>query len=191
MTQSQWSSRGGRRLRAAIAVTGIAAACLGVLPAASASAAPRIVVPGSLWIENGAFTNFVLCADATDQSVLLESTQAAANNLYCQWMQIGPDSQFGLWNLGKNQVMAYTGGNQGAVVMEQSGSSGLGSNAEQWSWGGQEDWGAYALQSFYDSGQNVDAMSPGGDYPRTDAVHTRGWRHGYQRELTWNKVAAQ
>ncbi|MGW7002334.1 hypothetical protein ACWGCW_05775 [Streptomyces sp. NPDC054933] len=50
--------------------------------------------------------------------------------------------------------------------------------------------GANALQSFWDSGQNVDAKSPDGDSPRTDAVHTRGWRHGYQRELTWNAITA-
>ncbi|MFJ9847469.1 hypothetical protein ACIRYZ_45035 [Kitasatospora sp. NPDC101155] len=83
--------------------------------------------------------------------------------------------------------MAYTGGNQGSVVMEDSGTSSLGPNGELWSWGGREDWGAYALQSFWDSGQNVDAKD-GFDNPRTDPVHTRGWRHGNQRELTWNAV---
>ncbi|MFI9275312.1 hypothetical protein ACIGXM_32070 [Kitasatospora sp. NPDC052896] len=188
MIQSKWASRGRRRLRIAIAATGIAAACLTVIPAASASAA---TVPGAVWIENGAFNGSVLCASAYDQSVWLQSTSAAVGNPYCEWMQMGPDSQFSLLNVGKYQVMAYTGGNEGAVVMEQPGTSSLGSNAEQWSWGGEESWGAYALQSYYDSGQNVDAMSPAGDFPRTDPVHTRGWRHGYQRELTWNKVAAQ
>jgi hypothetical protein len=190
MTRSKWTPRAGGRLRAGIATAGIAAACLTMVPAAPASATTNTVA-GSVWIENGAFNGYVLCASGYDQSVWLDSTAAATNNPYCQWMQLGPDSQFTLFNLGKDEVMAYTGGNEGAVVMEQSGTSGLGSNAEQWSWGGEESWGAYALQSYYDSGQNVDAMSPGGDSPRTDSVHTRGWRHGYQRELTWNKVAAQ
>ncbi|MDH6119829.1 hypothetical protein [Kitasatospora sp. GAS204B] len=137
-------------------------------------------------IESGTFHGYVLCASPNDESVWLQPISTA--NPYCMWMELGASSQFTLLNLAKGQVMAYTGGNQGAVVMEVPGASSLGANAQLWSWGGGEDWGASALQSFWDSGQNVDAMSPAGDYPRTDPVHTRGWRHGYQRELTWNAI---
>lgn len=177
------SQRGPRRLGAGLTAAGIAAVCLTALSGAPASAAS-----GPQWIASGAFSGYVLCANPGNESVYVESTAQAGGNSYCQWLQFGPDTQFTLYNLGKNQVMAYTGGNEGLVVMENNGTSGLGSNAEQWSWGGQESWGAKALQSYYDSGQNVDAMSPNGDYPRADPVRTRGWRHGYQRELTWNEV---
>ncbi|MET8955795.1 hypothetical protein [Streptomyces sp. NPDC004533] len=139
-----------------------------------------------MMIESGTFHGYVLCASPTDESVWLKPINTG--DPYCSWMAFGPASQFTLFNPAKGQVMAYTGGNEGAVVMEAPGTSSLGANGELWSWGGQEDWGAAALQSFWDSGQNVDAKSPNGDSPRTDPVRTRGWRHGYQRELTWNAI---
>ncbi|MFJ6054681.1 hypothetical protein [Streptomyces sp. NPDC092307] len=139
-------------------------------------------------IQSGAFRGYKLCASAEDQYLHLKPLLAADG--YCMWRQWGADSQFTLYNPAKDQVMAYTGGNEGLVVMEDPGTSPLGINGELWSWGGEEGWGAHALQSFSDSGQNVDAKSPGDqDVPRTDPVRTRGWRHGFQRELTWNSVA--
>ncbi|MFC0540366.1 hypothetical protein [Kutzneria chonburiensis] len=168
-------------LSAAVVAAGL------VATPAVASAAPA---GGGVMIQNGAFNDQVLCASPTNQSTWLQSKGAAAGNSYCQWMQIGGDDRFGLINLGKLQVMACSGGDVQPIVMEPSNSSPLGGNAELFSWGGWEDWGYRALQCFYDSGQNVDAKSPNGDTPRTDPVRARGWRHGYQRELTWNEVPA-
>ncbi|MFE3865766.1 hypothetical protein ACFXPT_35895 [Streptomyces goshikiensis] len=176
------ASRTGRGLRAALAVAALAGACL-ALPAAPASAAtPKIM------IQSGAFRGYKLCASDEDQYLHLKPIMAA--DAFCTWRQWGSSSQFTLYNAAKDQVMAYTGGNEGLVVMEDPGTSPLGANGELWSWGGEEGWGASALQSFSDSGQNVDAKSPGDqDVPRTDPVRTRGWRHGYQRELTWSPIA--
>ncbi len=187
MTRSNCASRGRRRLRGGLAAVGIAAVLAAVTPATSASAAAH-ALPGTVMIESGTFHGYVLCASPNDESVWLAPINTG--NPYCSWMELGPAYQFTLFNPTKGQVMAYTGGNEGAVVMEAPGTSSLGANGELWSWGGQEDWGAAALQSFWDSGQNVDAKSPDGDSPRTDPVHTRGWRHGYQRELTWNAITA-
>ncbi|MDT0469473.1 hypothetical protein [Streptomyces gibsoniae] len=187
MTRTKWASRGRRRFRAGLATAGVAAVLFTAMPAASAAAAPH-ALSGSVMIESGTFHGYVLCASPKDESVWLKPINTS--DLYCSWMAFGPASQFTLFNPAKGQVMAYTGGNEGAVVMEAPGTSSLGANGELWSWGGQEDWGAAALQSFWDSGQNVDAKSPNEDSPRTDPVHTRGWRHGYQRELTWNAITA-
>ncbi len=187
MTQSQRVSRGRRRLRGGLATAGIAAVLLTVMPVASASAAPH-AVPGTVMIESATFHGYVLCASPNDESVWLQPVNTRSP--YCRWLEIasGTDRQFALYNAAKDQVMAYTGGNRGAVVMEDSGTSSQGPNGELWTWGGGEDWGGAALQSFSDSGQNIDAMATDGDYPRTDAVHTRGWREGHQRELTWNAI---
>ncbi|MEV8099225.1 hypothetical protein [Kitasatospora sp. NPDC085879] len=169
-------------MRAGLAAAAVAGACLTAVPAAPASAATQKVM-----IQNGAFRDYKLCASPNDELVWLKPVNA--NDPYCEWKQWGGSSQFTLYNPAKDEVMAYTGGNEGSVVMENPGTSPLGQNGELWSWGGEENWGAMALQSFWDSGQNVDAKSPGDwDVPRTDPVHTRGWRHGYQRELTWNAV---
>ncbi len=182
MTGTTWAVRG--------LVTVLTAAGL-VAGTAVASAAPNAAPPGSVMLQNGAFNGSVLCASPSNDSVWVQSQGTAIGNPYCDWMQLGPDGQFTLFNLGKGEVMACTGGDVGPILMEQPGTSPLGSNAQQFSWGGVEDWGYRALQCYYDSGQNVDAKSPDGDTPRTDPVHARGWRHGYQRELTWNEVAAQ
>ncbi|WP_331730249.1 hypothetical protein OHV05_36045 (plasmid) [Kitasatospora sp. NBC_00070] len=161
---------------------GVAATLLTALPVASAQAAtPKVM------IMSGAFSGYALCASPTDDWVWLKKVDAANPDAFCLWKVIGASSQFTLYNPAKDEVMAYTGGNEGVVVMEDSGTSRLGANGELWSWGGQEGWGASALQSFWDSGQNVDAKD-GFNNPRTDPVHTRGWRHGSQRELTWNAV---
>ncbi|WP_157878138.1 hypothetical protein [Streptomyces torulosus] len=185
---SQSRGRLGARLAAA---AGIAALCITAVPATSASAAAS--VRGAVMLQNGRFKDAVLCASADNNGVWMMSLNAAKGNDYCHWKQFGPDGHFTLYNLGKDEVMAYHGGNESPVVMEPAGSSG--GNAESWSWGGWEggDWQAAALQSFLDSGQNVDARSPYLDErhkPRTDRVRTRGWRHGDQRELTWSKIEA-
>ncbi|GAA5024098.1 hypothetical protein [Kitasatospora paranensis] len=182
MTRSTIASRRARRVRAGLAAAALAGVCLAGLPAAPASAAsPKVM------IQSGAFRDYKLCAGPTDQLVRLRPVNVT--DPFCEWKQFGDNSRFTLYNAAKDQVMAYTGGNEGVVVMEDSDTSPLGANGELWSWGGEENWGSFALQSFWDSGQNVDAKSPGDqDVARTDAVHTRGWRHGYQRELTWNAV---
>ena len=176
----------GRLLAVAVATAGLVAGS-----AVVASAAPNAAPPGSVMLQNGGFPGSVLCASPSDSSVWVRDEQASAGNLYCDWVQVGGDGQFSLMNVGKFQVMACTGGDVGPIVMQVAGTSPLGSNAQQFSWGGWEDWGYRALQCYYDSGQNVDAKATDSDTPRTDPVHARGWRHGYQRELTWNEVAAQ
>ncbi|MER7753775.1 hypothetical protein [Kitasatospora sp. NPDC097643] len=196
-------SRGRTRRRAAAVAAGTALLCLAGLPATSASAAPAPApapapaaaasttaspwtqsVTGPMYLTNGAWSDHVLCASADDDNVWLKQFDAA--NPYCQWIRVGVRDRFALFNPAKKKVASYIGGNEGAVVMQNL------NNPTPWlqlfSWGGGEDWGAYALQSFDDRGQNVDAKSPNSDNPRTDAVHTRGWRHGHQRELTWNEL---
>lgn len=163
MTRTKRDSRGRRRL--GLATVGLAAVLLTGLPVASASAAPH--ASGGVMIESGPFHGYVLCASPNDESVWLKQINTA--DRYCKWKVFGSSDQFTLYNAAKDQVMSYTGGNEGAVVMVDEGTAPGGSHAEQWSWGGQEDWGAAALQSYFDSGQNVDA---GIDSPRTDPVHT-------------------
>ncbi|MFD4920901.1 endonuclease/exonuclease/phosphatase family protein [Streptomyces goshikiensis] len=135
-------------------------------------------------LTSGRWKQQILCASASDDSVWLRDLEG--ENGYCQWLQypVGND-HFLLYNLGKDKVMAYEGGDGGPVVMEDY--SAAGRNQQYFSWGGKEEWDAYALQSYYDSGQNVDAKATGSDTPRTGPIHTRGWRHGDQMELTWNK----
>ena len=143
-------------------------------------------------IESGAFPGYGLCASPDDESVRLQLIDTSNPYwAYCKWLQIGstPD-KFMLYNPAKKQVMAYTAGNDCAVVMEDSGTSSLGENGQLWSWGGQKVWGSGVLQSLWDTGQNVDAKAPDGDYPRTDPVHTRSWLGGYVSELTWSAIAA-
>lgn len=181
-TRSTSDSRDTRRFTARLAAAvGVAALCAAFVPATSASAA------GSVMLQNGGFTDTVLCASPHNQSVWVLSKAAARSNTYCQWKTFGPSDQFTLYNMGKDQVAAFNGGNEQPVVMEDEGTNPH-RNAQLWSWGGQEGWGAAALQSYLDSGQNVDALAPGGNTPRTDPVRTRGWRHGHQRELTWTKI---
>ncbi|MQS16281.1 hypothetical protein F7Q99_29715 [Streptomyces kaniharaensis] len=160
------------------------------LPATHASAATSArSATGPMFLTNGAWPDHILCASADNDNVRL--TLFDASDPYCQWIRVGDRGQFLLFNPKKQKVATYLGGNEGAVVMENQNSPTP--NQQYFSWGGAEAWGAYALQSFWDSGQNVDAKDPNSDSPRTDAVHTRGWRHGYQQELTWYElpVAAQ
>ncbi|WP_433859206.1 hypothetical protein [Streptomyces kronopolitis] len=166
------------------AIAGMTTVCLTVLPGAAAvAAAPSS--SGAVLIANGLWSDRVLCASPNDDSVWLQSMNSS--NPYCQWIQIGDNGRFSLLNLAKGKVMAYEGGNEGPVVMESL--SFPTPHQQQFSFGGREGWGANALQSFLDSGQNVDAKNSYNDDPRTsEPVHTRGWRHGHQMELTWNVV---
>ncbi|WP_371501132.1 hypothetical protein OG871_30070 [Kitasatospora sp. NBC_00374] len=187
MTRSKRASRRPLRLRGGLAATGLAAALLTALPAAPASASQQ-AVPGAVLIQNAGFRGYVLCANADNESVYVKPIDT--RDRFCTWVQISSGPAQIMYNVGKDQVMAYTGGNEGAVVMEDEKRtpSGQTPNTQLWSWGGEEGWGGLALQSYSDSGQNVDAKATDGDYPRTDAVRTRGWRHGHQRELTWNPI---
>ncbi|MQS15683.1 hypothetical protein F7Q99_26285 [Streptomyces kaniharaensis] len=176
-----------RRLRTAAVAASTALVCLAGLPATPASAATWTQsVTGPMYLTNGGWPDRVLCASPDNDSVWLK--QFDASNQYCQWIRIGDRSRFVLFNPQKQKVATYVGGNEGAVVMQNLNYPTP--YLQLFSWGGGEDWGAYALQSFEDNGQNVDAKDPRSDNPRTDAVHTRGWRHGHQRELTWNELPA-
>ncbi|MGW3985127.1 fascin domain-containing protein [Streptomyces mirabilis] len=155
-------------------------------PASSPAAMSGLVA-----IRSGRWADYILCADPADQQVHLRySPSSQIPDQYCAWQHIGrmygDGSQFALYNPMKSQVMAYEGGDVGPLVMENPAFPA--GNDQYFSIGNTEDWGARALQSFLDSGQNVDAKASGSDDPRpaTDPVHTRGWRNGYQQELTWN-----
>ncbi|MBV6703485.1 hypothetical protein KV557_41535 [Kitasatospora aureofaciens] len=174
-----------RGLRTTAVAASTALLCLVGLPATHASAATWTQsVTGPVFLTNGGWPDHVLCASPTDDSVWLKPFDAS--NAYCQWIRIGDRGRFLLFNPQKQKVAAYLGGNEGAVVMENLNYPTP--SLQLFSWGGAEDWGAYALQSFEDNGQNIDAKDPNSDNPRTNAVHTRGWRHGHQRELTWNEL---
>ncbi|WP_432097642.1 endonuclease/exonuclease/phosphatase family protein [Streptomyces sp. bgisy100] len=133
-------------------------------------------------LTSGRWKRQMLCASSADDSVWLRGPEADQG--YCQWMKypVGND-HFVLYNLGKDQVMAYEGGNGGPLVMQDYDPRGR--DQQYFSWGAEEDWHASALRSYLDDGQDVDAKATDSDTPRRDAVHTRGWRHGFQRELTW------
>ncbi len=171
--------------RVAVAALVLAVVGLAVLPSAPAYADTSVTaISTPVLITNGLWPDRMLCASQWDDSVWLQ--QNNGGNPYCQWEQIGDAGKFALYNPQKRKVMAYEGGNGGPVVMENL--TYPTPNQQYFSWGGREGWGAYALQSYLDSGQNIDAKDPNSDNPRTDAVHTRGWRHGHQMELTWNTV---
>ncbi|MGZ4550713.1 MAG: hypothetical protein ACXVF0_14430 [Blastococcus sp.] len=137
---------------------------------------------GTVYISNGRYPDYILGAKPDDTSLWLFIKAESLNNPYCHWLQFGDEGHFILYNLGKAMVMAYEGGNGGPLVMEDLAFPAP--NAQAFSWGGGESWGARALQAFIDSGQNVDARGDKG--PQTGALHTRGWRDGDQMELTWN-----
>ncbi|MFD7907099.1 hypothetical protein ACFV4G_33275 [Kitasatospora sp. NPDC059747] len=174
-----------RRLRTAAVAAGLAAVGVAGLPATPASAATWTQsVTGPIYLTSGAWPDHDLCASASDDTVRLR--QFDASDPYCQWIRIGDRGRFALFNPAKQKVAGYVGGNEGAITMQSLNYPTP--YLQLFAWGGAEDWGAYALQSFEDNGQNIDAKDPGSDTPRTDGVHTRGWRHGYQRELTWNEL---
>jgi hypothetical protein len=174
-----------RNAGVALGALGLAVAGLVVAPPAPAFAdSGTNTVSGPVLITNGNWSDHMLCASQWDDSVWLQVNNGA--NPYCQWEQVGDNGKFALYNPQKHKVMAYEGGNEQPLAMEDV--KYPTPNQQYFSWGGREDWGASALQSYLDSGQNVDAKDPNSDNARTDAVHTRGWRHGHQRELTWNAV---
>ncbi|MER8091949.1 ricin-type beta-trefoil lectin domain protein [Streptomyces goshikiensis] len=134
-------------------------------------------VPGTTMVVNGEF-DLALCASMSDSGLWIQGDWS-----YCWWNKVDLGDHFILYNPQKGQVMAYEGGDGGPVVMENY--SPAGRNQQYFSVGSEERWGNRALQSYLDSGQNVDARATDGDRPRTDAVHTRGWRHGDTASLTW------
>ncbi|GAA3141537.1 hypothetical protein [Streptomyces echinatus] len=185
-----------RAIATVVASLGLGTALLGTTLAPTAGAAEATAssvarssmgIPGAVIIESAAFPGKILCSTPADDSLLLKTVNT--RDRYCQWLVTkgsdDEDNVYTLYNPAKDQVMAYTGGNEGAVVMADYDPS---QRAQEWSWGGREDWGGRALQSFMDKGQNVDAKSRDGEGPTSEAIHTRGWRHGHQRELTWNTV---
>ncbi|MFE9792689.1 hypothetical protein ACFYRL_13195 [Streptomyces goshikiensis] len=172
------------RLLRMTVTAGTAAACLMISPMASA-AVPGGNSTGTVLITNGLWADRVLCASPNDDSVWLQTI--TFGNPYCQWNRIGATDHFVLYNAAKGKVMAYEGGNEQPLVMRSMAFPTPDSQA--FSLGNRERWGAYALQSFLDKGQNVDAKESGTDNPRTtEPVRTRGWRHGHQMELTWDMV---
>jgi hypothetical protein len=174
--------------RAGTALAGFGLAVTGVIALPPAPAFADAGNSARVLITNGNWSDRMLCASQGDDSVQLQ--QNTGSDPLCQWDQIGDAGKFLLYNPQKRKLMTYEGGNGGRVYMSDPiyASGGPFINQQYFSWGGQEDWGASALQSFWDSGQNVDAKDPNSDDPRTDPVRTRGWRDGHQRELTWNAV---
>ncbi|WP_236654527.1 GDSL-type esterase/lipase family protein, partial [Streptacidiphilus anmyonensis] len=132
-----------------------------------------------VYLTNGNWGNAMLCAAVDNDYTWISDNKS---DPYCQWERIGSDGQFSLYNPAKGKVLGYQGGNQGLLEMQDVAYPTQGT--QQFSFGGWESWGARALQWYGDSGQNVDAGT--GTTPRTDAVRTRGWREGNQRQLTWN-----
>ncbi|WP_327064476.1 GDSL-type esterase/lipase family protein [Kitasatospora sp. NBC_01302] len=132
---------------------------------------------GATYIMNGNWSDQLLCA-AADGTLRLSTDKT---NLGCEWLRFGSDNEFLLYNPEFGRAVGYTGGNQGLLNLQPLAYPTQG--GQEFSFGGWESWGARALQWFGDSGQNVDA---GIDSPTAGPVHTRGWRNGNQRQLTWN-----
>lgn len=89
-------------------------------------------------IQNAGFRGYVLCANADNESVYVKPIDT--RDRFCTWVQISSGPAQIMYNVGKDQVMAYTGGNEGAVVMEDEKRtpSGQTPNTQLWSWGGEE-----------------------------------------------------
>jgi len=142
------------------------------------------------FIKSFAYNGSMLAASASDASLILlpTNTKLAA---YAVWTCGGPDYKFFLYNFITDSYVYFGGGNEAPLVLKKSNIAGdiFSDNGYFFSWGGVEDWGARALQSYRDNGQNVDVSLPT-DHTKitTQPIRTRGWRHGYQRELTWLKV---
>jgi hypothetical protein len=158
----------------------------------------RAVVHSTAWgrnnrrmlLRNGQWEEKVLCASPRDDSVWLGTIyevyvgSTPEPDPYCAWIEYGRDDRSILYNPEKGEVITYSGGNQQELVMRPYDPSGP--DREYFTWGGPEYWGAQALRSGLDGGQNVDAKSPDSDHPTTGPVRTRGWREGHQFELTWS-----
>ena len=162
---------------------------------------PCATPQGSRHIANGYWPSQALCAATSSENLFLGPATSAAD---CDWIPLGQSyrkwvggnftghwetaNRFIMYNAAENRAMAYYGGNANYVFMAPM--SYPTPNSDYFSWGDEEDWGAYALQTYNDVGQNVDAMAPGSDdVVNTGGVRTRGWDTGHQRELTWTLVS--
>jgi hypothetical protein len=136
------------------------------------------------WIVSGAYTNLALTAKEDDGAVYLAPK---SDDPYQRWVLANPidGNCFVMYNARSKKVIYYTGGNGAELRMGFLDDPAIQGNGAFWSWGGMEGWGAKALQWYGDSGQNVDA---GAQAPNQGPLHTRGWRDGDQRSLTWNFV---
>ena len=133
------------------------------------------------------FGNLVLAAHRDSPSLWLEPFDKQNVNQKWEVGWQGSQGEFTMFNYGTEQFLACAGGNERALFLSDSEPVG---NAFKFTFGGRERWNAAALQCFMDSGQNIDAKSRHNNGPTMDPVAARGWRHGYQMELTWNKVPA-
>lgn len=146
-----------------------------------ASTVQPAVPTSAVYIKNGNWPDQLLCASVSDGTVRLSTD---TTNPACMWLPFARKSgEFVLYNPWAGQVMTYPGGAANPVAMTSLAYPN--NNSQLWSLGSLEGWGAYALQWFGDSGQNVDAGTPN---PTTGPVGTRSWRSGNQRQLTWNFV---
>jgi hypothetical protein len=130
-------------------------------------------------IISGAYEGYSLSYKEGDDNVYVKPNNEAGFKQH--WFVLGSQDQFFLIT-DDNRYLTFGGGNQGPLRLDRNAAGG---NYSLFSWGSQEGWGARALQCFADSGQNVDA---GVGEPNKGPLTTRGWRHGNQKELTWNQV---
>jgi hypothetical protein len=166
-------------------LTGLSRAAVSLIGNAAASATSIAKYNNLYYFNNGQWPDYDLCANKMDSSVYLVYTGSTnPANPYCLWQMIGDNSKFALYNPLKGQVLAYQGGNAGPLVMQDPVYPTP--SSQYFSFGGQESWGFSALQSSLDPGQNVDAKDLNSDNGNPGPLHTRGWRTGHQRELTWN-----
>jgi hypothetical protein len=130
-------------------------------------------------IKSGVFDGMVLTAlnDGTD--LFLQAYVPGNTNQ--TWDLSNPQGVFTIINRGTGQFISYPGGNAEKLSLVPSTPNPPADNIN-FHWGDMEEWGARALQWNFDQGQNVSA---GINTPDPGPLHTRGWRHGNQRELTW------
>lgn len=125
-------------------------------------------------IRNGNWTDFLLCANPDDPYVWMGRD---LDDPYCQWEQIGDDSQFVFFNPARGMVLSASGAGQPLALIDPVFPTPA---AQAFALGEPEVWGSRALK--WAGVTSVDAGS--GDLPTGDRVELNAWNGA--RSQTWN-----
>ncbi len=171
------SRKTARRLIASVTAAMVAAGLMTAPgPVAAAADVPTPDSRTLVYLTSGFGQGIVLCANPDDAGLWIGEQEDA--DAYCQWEQIGDDSQFTLFNPAKGMVLTGIGADQPLVMNELVFPTPA---TQSFSWGAAKDAGR-ALRWNGDQSQNVDAGS--GAAPSTNALGLSAWRD--QEQQTWN-----
>lgn len=162
------------------AISAVFTASLMVAPSMGTAAAAGDITPDSqtlVYITSGYWDDIVLCANPDDDNVWIGRLEE--EDPYCQWEQIGDDSRFAFFNPAKGMVLTGVAGNRPLAMAELAFPA---TNAQNFAWGPQQEWGGRALQWNGNQKQNVDVGDDA--IPSDDPARLRTWRD--QGQQTWN-----